>query len=117
MKNKKWFITVVIIIAILVLSIAVIFLSGNQFSIARCVVTENGSLYMIYDERPIHLNYDGTTAYQTGDQLLIIHASAFAESYPEQGRAYFLMKIGSGSKDDIPQKAFDILIETGNWKE
>ncbi len=117
MKNKKWLIPAVIIVAILVLGIAVVFLSGNQFTIARCVVTENGSLYMIYDERPIQLNYNGTTAYQTGDLLLIVHASAFAESYPEQARAYFVMKIGSGSKDDIPQKALDILIETGNWKE
>lgn len=117
MKNKKWLIPVVIIVAILVLSIAIVFLRGNQITVARCIVTENGSLYMVYDERPIQLNYNGTTAYQTGDQLLIVHASAFAESYPEQARACFVMKIGSSSRDDIPQKALDILIETGNWKE
>jgi len=48
--------------------------------------------------------------------LLIIHQSAFAESYPEQTRAYFIIKIGAGSVEDIPQKAIDVLIETGNYQ-
>ena len=117
MKKKKWLISVAIIVAILILAVVVIFLGGNQFTVARCVVTDNDSLYMVYEGRPIHLTYDKDTDYQTGDKLLILHQSAFAESYPEQTRAYFVVKIGSGSKDDIPQKAFDALIATGNWTE
>ena len=117
MKNKKWLIPVAIILAILVLTVSVVFLSGIQFTVARCIVTDNDSLYMVYDDRPIHLTYDKDIDCQTGDNLLIVHKSAFAESYPEQTIAYFVMKIGSGSKDDIPQKAFDVLIETGNWTE
>lgn len=111
---KKWLIAVVIIAAILGLAVAVVFLGGNQFTIARCIVTDNDSLYMVYEDRPIHLVYDTDTNYQTGDKLLILHQSSFAESYPEQTRAYFVMKIASGSKDDIPQKVFDALIATGN---
>lgn len=117
MKKKRWVTLVASIFVILVLLFMVICLSGNKFTVARCIVTDSDSLYMVYDDRPIHLNYNKESAYQTGDKLLIIHSSAFAESYPEQARAYFIMKIDSGSKEDIPQKAIDVLIETGNWKE
>ena len=109
-------IAVIIIAAVLALALvgfAIIFFSGNQITIARCIVTENGSLYMVYDERPVRISAGGD--YQTGDKLLIIHANAFAESYPEQARTVFVMKLGSGTKEDIPQKAFDVLIETGNY--
>ena len=117
MKKKIWLIPVAIIVTILILSVAVVFFSGKQFTVARCIVTDHDNLYMVYGDRPIHLIYDKNTDYQTGDKLLILHQSAFAECDPEQTRAYFVMKIGSGSKDDIPQLAFDILIETGNWTE
>ena len=117
MKKKKWSILTVIIIALLVLTVAVMFLGGNQITVARCIVTDNDSLYMVYENRPVHLAYVKDNNYQTGDKLFIVHQSAFAESYPEQTRAYFVMKIGSGSKDDIPQKAIDALIEPGNLIE
>ena len=117
MKKKKWLIPTVMIVAILVSIVAVVIFGGKQFTVARCIVSDNDSLYMVYENRPIHLAYDKETHYQTGDKLFIVHQSAFAESYPEQTRAYFVMKIGSGSKDDIPQKAIDVLIATGNWTE
>ena len=109
--------TVIIIAAVLALAllgIAVLFLSGNQITVARCIVTENGGLYMVYDERPVRISAGEDKNYQTGDKLLIVHASTFAESYPEQARTVFVMKIGSGTKEDIPQKALDVLTETGN---
>ena len=110
-------IAVIIIAAVLALALvglAIIFLSGNQITVAWCIVTENGSVYMVYDERPVHISAGEDRDYQTGDKLLIIHANAFAESYPEQARAVFVMKIGSGTKEDIPQKALDVLTKTGN---
>ena len=115
---KKGIKTAVIIIAavlaLALLGIAVLFLSGNQITVARCIVTENGGLYMVYDERPVRISAGEDKNYQTGDKLFIVHASAFAESYPEQARIVFVMKIGSGTKEDIPQKALDVLTETGN---
>ena len=111
-------IAVIIIAAVLALAllgIAVLFLSGNQITVARCIVTENGGLYMVYDERPVRISAGEGNDFRTGDKLLIVHASAFAESYPEQARTICVMKIGSGTKDDIPQKAFDVLIEIGNY--
>jgi len=119
MKKKGLIITLTIIGAIVVLALiffAVVIFSGNQLTVAQCIITENGSMYMVYDDRPVHLNYTGDKGYETGDKLLIIHQSAFAESYPEQTRAYFIIKIGAGSVEDIPQKAIDVLIETGNYQ-
>ena len=110
-------IAVIIIAAVLALALlglAVLFLSGNQITVARCIVTESGGLYMVYDERPVRISAGEDKDYQTGDKLLVVHASAFAESYPEQARTVFVMKIGSGTKEDIPQKALDVLTETGN---
>ena len=104
-----------IVVALALLLFAVILFIGNQITIARCIATDNGGLYMVYDERPVHLSFNGDKEYETGDNLLIVHQSAFAESYPEQTRAYFIMKLGSGSEKDIPQKAIDVLIETGNY--
>ena len=113
-SNKSILIVIVAVLALALLGFVMLFLSGNQITIARCIVTENGSLYMVYDERPVHISAGDEKDYQTGDKLLIVHASAFAESYPEQARTIFVMKIGSGTKDDIPQKALDVLTETGN---
>ncbi len=117
MKNKKWFIPVIIIVSILLLGVAGVYFSGNQITVARCIISDNNRVYMVYDDRPVGLAYGKDTDYQTGDKLLIIHKSAFAESYPESTRAYLMIKIASGSKDDVPQKALGVLIETGNLTE
>ncbi len=102
------------VLALALLGLTALFLSGNQITVARCIVTENGGLYMVYDERPVRISAGEDKDFQTGDKLLVVHASAFAESYPEQARTIFVMKIGSGTTDDIPQKALDVLTETGN---
>lgn len=116
--KKSVRIAVIVIVAVLALALfgfAILFLSGNQMTIARCIVTENGGLYMVYDESPVRISAGEDKNYQTGDKLLVVHANAFAESYPEQARTVFVMKIGSGTKEDIPQKALDVLVETGNY--
>ena len=115
--KKSYKITLITIIAafvLLLLGFMAIIFSGNQITIARCIVTENSGLYMVYDERPVQISAGGDKDYQTGDKLLIVHSRAFAESYPEQTISIFVMKIGSGTKEDIPQQALDVLIETGN---
>ena len=116
MTKKKWLIAAAALAAVVLLALAIVLLSGNQFTVARCIVTGNRSLYMVYDGRPVHLACKPTDC-QTGDKLLILHQSAFAESFPERTRAYWVMKIGSGSRADIPQSALDALIATGNWTE
>ncbi len=118
MKKKSLTITLFVtgaVVALVLLLFTIIHFSGSEITIARCVVTDSNGLYMVYDERPVHLSFTGNKEYETGDNLLIVHQSSFAESYPEQTRTYFIMKIGSGSEKDIPQKVIDILKVTGNY--
>lgn len=118
MKAKGIKITIILVASIFVIALiffAIIFFSGCQITVARGIVSDSGSLYMVYNDSPVRLNYGDEKEYETGDKLLILHQSAFAESYPEQTRAYFIMKIGSGLEEDIPQKVFDVLIDTGNY--
>ena len=84
-------IAVIIIAAVLALALiglTALVLSGNQITVARCIVTDNGGLYMVYDERPVRISAGEDKDFQTGDKLLVVHASAFAESYPEQRELY-----------------------------
>jgi hypothetical protein len=112
--KKRSLIIALAVVVVIIIAVSIIAFGGRDITVARCVVTDNESLFMVYDGRPIHLSYGGKKNFATGDKLLIVHQSAFAESYPEQTRAYFIVKIGSGSEDDIPEKVFDVLIETGN---
>ncbi len=115
--KKSIKITLIVIgalVAVVLLTFAVIYLSGNKITIARCVPTENGGIYMVYHDRPVHLNYGKDIGCEIGDKFLIIHSSAFAESYPEQTRTAFMMKISEGKIEDIPDKVFKTLYETGN---
>ena len=111
--KKRSKIIIVIVIAVLILPIGIL-LSGNKLTVARCVVTENDSMYMVYYGRPVHLSYKADVDYNTGDTLLILHRPAFAESYPEQTVAYFTVRVGRGSIDDIPQDVIDVLTELKN---
>lgn len=114
MKKIAWIIVIILasVLAIGLIGLAIIFLTGNQITVARCIVTESGGLYMVYDERPVSIGAGEGRNYQTGDKLLIVHDKAFAESYPERAKTIFVMKTGSGTKENVPQKALDILAET-----
>ena len=100
-----------IAVAVAMLCILGAFFSSNKITVARCVVTDNGSLYMAYnDEKPVLLSgkVDGRK-FNTGDKLLIVHSTAFAESYPEQTRATLIIRLSPGTKNDGPQTVLDIL--------
>ncbi len=111
MKWKKVLfilLSILSVIALLaVLGVGAILLSGNQITIARCIVTNGGALYMDHQGEPVLLNYGKDTACQTGDKLLIVHSSAFAESYPAQCSTSFVMKIASGDPSDVSPKAME----------
>ncbi len=112
--KKKVLITVLSLAAIAVLITAILFFSGNTVNVSRCIVSENGAVYMVLGENPVKLNYGKEHSFTTGDLLFVVHESAFAESYPEQTRASFVMKLRDGSENDVPQKAINVLTELGN---
>lgn len=108
--DKKYTIVFSIIIIVIVL-LASLFFSGNDITVARCIITENGELFMVDGERPVILNGCSKKDYKTGDKLFIIHSTAYAESYPEQTAAKLVFKISDGTEQDVNQKALDILKE------
>lgn len=112
---KKWVKAVIFVVAVLLIvgliGLGCIYLSGKNMTTARCLVTENGALYMVYgkDERPIRLGYEHTEKFQTGDKLFIVFDRAFCETYPEKTTARFIVKLKSGTAADVPQHIFAIL--------
>jgi len=82
------------------------YFSGNQITVARCIVTTNGSLFMVYEDRPVQLNKK-TDISQTGDLLLILHDSNFAESYPElkSGEVFRQLQAGIADAEEHLQAA------------
>lgn len=117
MKKKGLIVALSVVGAIILFAAivaGVLLLSGNNVTTARCIVTDDGTLYMVCDERPIQLNYGKETDFKTGDKLLIVYSTAFAESYPEQTRAAFIVKLSGGTARDVPQRAFDVLYSLGD---
>ena len=112
MKKKKWLLPLCIFAAVL-LCVLLHMASGFTISAGRCLMAEPANCFMVVDNRPVKLNYKGKINFQTGDKLLVLHQNVYAESYPEQTRAYLILKTGSGSADDVPQAAKDVLIEVG----
>lgn len=116
MKKKVFIIvlsTLAAIVALLVAGTLTLLISGNRITVARCIVTDNGNVFMVYDGRPIILNYGKESDFGTGDKLLIVHQAAFMESYPEQTKTVFAIRIGGGSEDDVPEEALGVLKELG----
>lgn len=114
MKRKRIIlITLISLAAVIVIIFSAILLSGNEFTVARCISTENDSLFMVYGGRPIQLSGLKDKDYSTGDKLLILHANAFAESYPEQARTVFVIRLAKGELSDVPDTPIETLTELG----
>ncbi|MBR6682488.1 MAG: hypothetical protein IKL40_05845 [Clostridia bacterium] len=111
---KITLIVIVAFVAVVLLGLAVIYLSGNKITIARCIPAENGGLYMVDDERPIILDYKKDVECEIGDRFFVIHSVAQSKCYPDRRDAVFAMKLGDGSVENIPDKVFNILFETRN---
>ncbi len=112
MKRKvliSVFSAVCAVLLLIFISVAVILMSGNNLTVARCIVTDSGAVYMVYRDRPVLLNYSKDKDVQTGDKVLIVHSSAFAESYPEQTRTHLIIKLKSGNVSDVPKEVLDVL--------
>ncbi len=100
MKNKIFLVIVLILIIAIISALAIMF-DGKSFATVRCVVTEGGTLCMVYNNRLVVLNYNGKTHLTTGDKIFVVFNSAFAESYPEQTKASIIIKLSDGDPFDI----------------
>ena len=91
---------------------AFFYFGGVRVAVAPCIVSENGSLFMEYYGRPVRLNGNFRGEFETGDKILVLCQSAFAESYPEQTRAHFVFCLSKGT-ETVSQRVLDSLSELG----
>ena len=91
-----------------------VYLADKDVSLGRFVSGCNGGFFAVLDSRtaPVQMHYDPVDC-EPGDRIFILHRDAFAESYPEQGWACLVLKIGNGTLEDVPQAALDVLHELG----
>ncbi len=127
MKNKKrkWLLPTCILLGVILLLVVAFFIfaavmnaKGYGMSVGRALYAKDGSCMLVVDENsPIRMSdrsdggnlFDGIS---TGDKILVIH-TGIAESYPAQTGAHWLMKIGEGDRDDIPEKIIEELTSMG----
>ena len=125
MKNKKWKLSALIVLGIIIFLVVSFFIfafvmneKGCGMTVGRALYAKDGTCMLVEDENsPIRMSdlskggnlFEGIS---TGDKILVIH-TGIAESYPAQTGAYWLIKIGEGSRDDIPDKIIDELTAMG----
>lgn len=118
---KKLLITVVALTVVGVTAF-IIFMSGGKSVISGYSLRCNNDTYMIIEESGSPIRYSFSKAVGTdmkkltdGDRILII-SDLINESYPGSTRAYFVLKLSEGNKDDIPSDTLLSLEELGWYK-
>ena len=113
MENKRIKIICITLSLTLVLSIAIFTLSNLAFFKGRCVKTEDGRALYVINNSPVLLSGISGENPTTGDEIFIVCANVFAESYPEQGRGYMAIKLKDGKLSDLPQNVVKALQDLG----
>ena len=113
MKNKRIKIICITLSLTLVLSIAIFTLSNLAFFKGRCVKTEDGRALYVINNSPVLLSGISGDKFTTGDEIFIVCANVFAESYPEQGSGYMAVKLKDGNVNDLPQIVVKALEDLG----
>ncbi len=69
----------------------------------RCIAVVDEKCYMmIYDGYPAYLhNNNRKTDFQTGDLIIVVHESSFAQSFPPQTNRHFILRLKRGSVADF----------------
>lgn len=123
MKKKKiWIPLLSVLLISVVLGMGVILiLVMHKYSlgitVGRCLIAIDGSYLLVDDNSPIEIsncssNEELFSDLKTGDKILVVH-NGVNESYPARTGAYFCMRIGSGSIDDISEEVIHELTELG----
>lgn len=103
---------------LIVSAVVIFFISGDRaISTGYALVTdtgavllvdENGSAAVLNDSKDQNLS----DKLQTGDKILVVHG-AVMESYPARTKAYLLIKLESGSINNIPDSTLKSLSDLG----
>ena len=128
MKTKKWIKALCIALGIILFLAAAFFTfaavmtyKGYGVSVGRALLSKDDSCMLVVDENSPIIMRDRSdktgkgelfSRISTGDKILVFH-DGVAESYPSQTGAYFIIKLGGGDIDDIPDKIIDELMQMG----
>lgn len=105
------------LILVLVAGIFLIWLYG-QGEMGRCLIADGGAVLWIDENGSPVVMHDrskkGTLleGLQTGDRIWILH-DGIEESYPGSTGVYACIKVGSGTRADLPQDTIESLRELG----
>lgn len=119
--KKRFLLPVLIIVAVFIAGTAAgVFLlsyQGVSISTGVCLVTDNGSVFLIDNNSPIRLSDysekgDRLTSFKTGDKILAVH-DGIQESYPASTGVLFCIKLGEGMESEIPELVILSLKELG----
>lgn len=115
---KKWHILLIVLVCIIAIgAIALSLLPGR--TVGRCLIADNGSILLIDGNSPIVLSTkdpDMLKNLSTGDKIMVFH-DGVRESYPAQTLAKMVIKLGGGTKADIPAEVLSQLAELGWIKQ
>ena len=120
MKTKVLRLALIIIGSLLVVLALIIALMAHKslsFSSGRYLLADNGADIFILGNSPIVMsnrteNENMFSRLDTGDKILVLH-DGVAESYPGKTGAYFVLKLGNGSRADIKSSVLESLSRLG----
>ncbi len=119
--KKKFLLPVLIIVAVFVAGTAaggfLLSYSGVSVSTGVCLVSDNGSVFLIENNSPVRLSdYSGKgdrlASLETGDKILAVH-DGIAESYPASTGLLFFIKLAEDKESEIPEIVIHSLKELG----
>ncbi|MBQ8804611.1 MAG: hypothetical protein IJZ53_13365 [Tyzzerella sp.] len=117
MRKKKIWIPILIVFGILVFGLFIMYRYSLGITVGRCLVAVDGSYLLVDDNSPTKIsncssNEELFSNLKTGDKILVVH-DGVNESYPGQTGAYFCLRLGGGSIDDISDEVISELTELG----
>lgn len=109
-----------VIVGLLVLIMLGMFFVGFRIAVGRCLVAEVGDKgkreYLFIEGTNPTVMRENPERYehlQTGDKLLVVMLGAQTASYPNYGGVRYIMRIGSGTIEDISQEVLNEMANLG----
>lgn len=109
-----------VIVGLLVLIMFGMFFIGFRIAVGQCLVAEGGDKgkreYLFIEGTSPTVMCENPERYehlQTGDKLLVVMLGAQTESYPSYGGVRYIMRIGSGTIEDISQEVLNEMANLG----
>lgn len=91
-----------VLVALLV--VGCMYFKGIEPSVVATGFVMDGKwCYMVEDNKPVMLHYNGPINFQTGDTILESTTVHLCKTSPAQTKAYFIMRLKRGTAENIPE--------------